>query len=164
MSNPGEPQSGSILSGFDLPGIIRIPIPGTSKAVGAGAVPPLRSTVAAQTAARLFDDAAWPWCLQAQVTVLSARDAAVPDIARSTLLSLIDDDWARRAAPLRSLGVAGVMRAGVNGDVAGVLSLDDTFTRALLDAIEHETRCSDFACLRLSEHDFIDLLGTSPAL
>ena len=53
---------------------------------------------------------------------------------RTTLLSLIDGDWARRAASLRSRGVAGVIRAGVDGDVAAVLSLDDTFGRALFDA------------------------------
>lgn len=122
----------------------------------------LLSTRAAQAAARMFDDGGYPWHLQGQATVLSLRDAAPPDIDRQSLLSLIADDWAQQLAQLQCSGIVGGLRPGVDGDVAGVLSLSDGFTGDLLDALEHEARRAGFDWQRLPETDFMDTLATAP--
>src|SRR5262249_10781763 len=87
-----------------------------------------------ETAVRLFDDAAVPGWKQGQIILLageetSQRDGGREDLAldKETVLDLFDDDWTTRAAPLASKGVTGLVRPGVDGDVAGLLSLTDGF-------------------------------------
>jgi hypothetical protein len=87
-----------------------------------------------------FDDPDFPWWLQGQALLLSAPDAAPPDLDEPALMVLFEDDWAGQAASLHSVGVEGVVRPGVDGAVAGTLSLDDAFDRGLLDALEREAR------------------------
>jgi hypothetical protein len=122
----------------------------------------LLSTRAAQAAARMFDGGGYPWHLQGQAAVLSLRDAAPPDIDRQSLLSLIADDWAQQLVQLRCAGIVGGLRPGVDGEVVGVLSLNDGLTGALPDALEHEARRAGFGWLRLSEPDFTDMLAAAP--
>lgn len=118
----------------------------------------LLSTRSPKMAARLFGDSAYPWRLQGQVAVLSALDAEPPRIDRKTLLSLIGDDWTKHAAQLHSCGIVGVLRPGVDGDIAGVLSLTDEFTATLIKALERAARLAKFNWLWLSENGFIDML------
>jgi hypothetical protein len=87
-----------------------------------------------------FDDPEFPWWLQGQALVMSAPDAEPPDLDEPTLTALFEDDWAARAARLQAVGVQGVMRPGVDGAIAGTLSLDDAFDRSFLDALEREAR------------------------
>lgn len=118
----------------------------------------LLSTRRKETAIMMFKDASYPWCLQGQIALLSAPDAVPPDIDRQTLLSLIGDDWTKHAALLRSMGVYGVLRPGVDGDIAGVLSLTSEFKRTLLEALAHQAQLAKFSWLLLSEKDFVDKL------
>jgi hypothetical protein len=104
----------------------------------------LTSTRSAETAMRLFDDAGFPWWMQGQVVLLSEPEAAPPDVDVAALLALFEDDWTKQAAALRPVGVKGAMRPGVDGDVAGVLSLTDAFDQAVLAALERETRLAGF--------------------
>jgi hypothetical protein len=115
----------------------------------------LISTRRANTAMRLFDDAGFPWWLQGQAVLLSAPEALPPDVNEAELLSLFDDDWARRAASLAGLDVQGVVRPGVDGDVAGLLSLTQPFGDRLLAALEHEARADAFEWEVLPETEFV---------
>src|SRR5262249_39298672 len=83
------------------------------------------------TAMRLFDDAGFPWWQQGQIVLLVGADQSQRDAEREeletfdkeALLGLFDDEWTTRAASLAATGVKGVLRPGVDGDVAGLLSL-----------------------------------------
>jgi len=98
------------------------------------------STRDAAAAARVFDDAAFPWWLQGQAAVLSDPDAAPPAVDKPSLLALFEEDWAVRAAAIEPRGVRGVARPGVDGDVAGLLALTDEFDARLLESLEREAR------------------------
>jgi hypothetical protein len=100
----------------------------------------LVSTRDAEVAMRALDDEGFPWWLQGQVLLLSSPDEAPPDVSAPALMALFEDDWAEQAATLAALDVQGVVRPGVDGDVAGVLTLTPALEKSLLDALERETR------------------------
>jgi hypothetical protein len=107
------------------------------------------------TLRRMFDDPAYPWWLQGQVTLLSDPEGAPPEIDRDTLLSLIADDWSKRAGALVGLGVRGIVRPGVDGDMAGLLSLTDDFDKVFLRTLESETRRTGLDWAELEESALI---------
>jgi hypothetical protein len=100
----------------------------------------LVSTREPEVAAQVFEDAGFPWWLQGEAVLLSDPDADPLDVDQPTLLALFEDDWASRAARLVPLGVQAVVRPGVDGDVAGVLALNDRFDALLLESLEREAR------------------------
>jgi hypothetical protein len=100
----------------------------------------LLSTTDPGAAAQLFEDAAFPWWLQGQLVLLSDREADSLTIDERSVLALIDDDWARRAALLAVHGVEGVVRPGVDGDLAGVLALNDRLDSRMLASLEREAQ------------------------
>lgn len=101
-----------------------------------------------------FDDAGYPWWLQGQVLLLSPPDAAPPVIERHQLLDLFEEDWSREVATLAAAGVAGIVRPGVDGDLAGLLSFTTGFEDALLAALEHEARGASFEWSVVAEEAF----------
>jgi hypothetical protein len=100
----------------------------------------LLSTIDPGVAMQLFEDAAFPWWLQGQLVLLSDPAADSSTIDERSVLALIDDDWARRAAPLAAHGVEGVVRPGVDGDLAGVLALNDRLDSRMLASLEREAQ------------------------
>ncbi len=118
------------------------------------------SSCSPKTAARMFEDPGYPWCLQSQVVLLSTTDAGAPGINRQTLLSLMGDGWVGHVEQLRSCGITGVLRPGVDGDVAGFLSLTEEFSRTLLEALERQARRAKFDWFWLLENDFMERLPT----
>jgi len=114
----------------------------------------LMSTRRPETAIRLFDDASFPWWMQGQVVLLSDLEAPPPDIDKDALLALFGEDWTKRAAPLAAAGVEGIMRPGVDGDVAGLLSLRNECEQVVLDALERETRLAGFDWALVPEEAF----------
>lgn len=98
----------------------------------------LLSTTDPGVAMQLFEDAAFPWWLQGQLVLLSDPKADSSTVDERSVLALIDDDWARRAAPLAAHGVEGVVRPGVDGDLAGVLALNDRLDSRMLASLERE--------------------------
>lgn len=100
----------------------------------------LVSTRRPETAHSLFDDGGYPWWLQGQIVLLSAADAGPPDITREQFLALHGEDWAERAGRLAKAGVDAVVRPGVDGSVAGLLSLSEPFEQTLLQTCEAECR------------------------
>jgi hypothetical protein len=130
--------------------LVRVPAPkGVAGSIaatlrGAPSGIQLVSTKRPETAVRLFDDAGFPWWLQGQVVVLSKPEAPPPEIDEETLLALTGEEWTSIAARLALAGVDGVLRPGVDGDVAGLLSLTDAFEQVVLAALESETRRAGF--------------------
>ena len=114
----------------------------------------LMSTVRPESAVRLFDDAGFPWWMQGQVVLLSDPDTPPLEIGQASLLALFDDDWTKQAALLARVGVRGIVRPGVDGDVAGLLSLTDAFEQAVLGALERETRVAGIAWSLVPETAF----------
>ncbi len=121
----------------------------------------LMSTCEPMTAVRMFDDPGYPWHLQGQVAVLSRRDSPVPDIDRNAVLSLMSEQWIEHCAQLRGHGIEGVIRPGVDGDILGVYSPSDEFTRTVLGALEHAVRQASFDWSCLPEEDFTNMLATA---
>jgi hypothetical protein len=119
----------------------------------------LLSTHDPKKAIRLFQDLGYPWHLQGQVALLSPLHSDPPAIDRKDLLSLMADDWVERSMQLASRGIVGVLRPGVDGDIAAILSLDDAFTKSLLEALESAARDAAFDWSLLTEHKFIEALS-----
>ncbi len=92
--------------------------------------------------AKAFDDSNFAWWLQSQVLLLSPLAAAPPAIAPDTVLALLGDDWATRAAALRRHGVVAVARPAVDGDGLGLSALEEGLAERLITAIERETRAA----------------------
>jgi hypothetical protein len=137
-----------VLTGKGFGGRIMAKLKGTPPHIA------LMSTRRPETARRLFDDAGFPWWLQGQVVLLSEPDAPPPEIDGETLLSLFGEEWTTRAASLAPAGVEGFVRPGVDGDVAGLLTLADPFEQVVLAALERETQLAGFDWEQLLESEF----------
>jgi hypothetical protein len=125
-----------------------------AKLKGTPAEIPLMSTRRPETAMRLFDDAGFPWWLQGQVVLLSEPDAPPPEIDEGSLLTLFGEEWTERATSLAPVGIEGIVRPGVDGDVAGLLTLTDAFDQVVVAALERETRRAEFDWALLAEETF----------
>ena len=119
----------------------------------------LVSTRAPATVMTAFDDAQYPWWLQGQVLMLSAVDAEPPDVDLEKLFAFFDEEWTRQAAALSARRLVGVMRPGVDGDVAGLLALVDAFAPAFLGRLEHEARVAGMSREVVDERTFAERLS-----
>ena len=81
----------------------------------------LYSTCDHNTAVKLFDVP--DWCLQGQVALLSSAESPPPNLDFQSVTALLGDSWARRVSELHSEGICGALRPGVDGDVAGLLTV-----------------------------------------
>lgn len=119
----------------------------------------LVSTRRPDVAKTLFHDGGFPWSTQGQVVLLSAPDVPPRAIDWRTLIALND----RPVGPdaLASLRVDAIVRPGVDGDVAGIMSASDSFERQLLGSIEREAGQSGFSWRVLSEDAFAEELSKS---
>jgi hypothetical protein len=113
----------------------------------------LVSTRAPATVMTAFDDAQYPWWLQGQVLMLSAVDEP-PDVDLEKLFAYFDKEWTRQAAALSAHGLVGMMRPGVDGDVAGLLALEAALDPAFLGRLEHETRLAGLGWEVVDERTF----------
>jgi len=137
----------------------------TVPAPAGGGWPPLKrgpapvdllSTSDPQELAQAFEDAAHPWWMQGQVLLVSAPGAAPPAVERRQLLSLLEDEWTSTARALSPLGVIGVMRPGVDGDLAGLLTFTAAAEQASLAALERETLLASFDWSVVTEEAFAE--------
>jgi hypothetical protein len=104
-----------------------------------------------------FDDAAHPWSMQGQVLLISApADAPPPEIDRKQLRALLENEWGDAADALSAPGVIGVVRPGVDGDLAGLLTLTADAERMSLAALEGETHRASFDWGVLTEDAFAE--------
>ena len=96
------------------------------------------------TAVRMFDVTGFDWSQQGQVGLMSDPDAPPPVIDYATIGDLFSADWVARAAGFNEGPIRGVLRPGVDGDVAGLYSSDPAF----MDRIQRdlEAACRDAGC------------------
>ena len=114
----------------------------------------LTSTTDPQTLMQAFDDAAHPWSMQGQVLLISAPSVPSPEIDRKHLRALLENDWSGAADVLSPPGVIAVLRPGVDGDLAGLLTLTADVERTSLAALEAETRRASFDWSVLTDDAF----------
>ena len=108
--------------------------------------------------ARLFDDGRYPWWLQGTFVLLSDPDSGPPDIDSAAVRTLLD------GPTLHDLDVAdtainAVVRPGVDGDVAGVLSRVRDVEQQIIDAAAQECARRGFGWAVVPEEDLITRLG-----
>ncbi len=115
----------------------------------------LISTRQAKTAVRLFDEPAFPWWLEGQVVLLSSAEGPPPLLDGKSAISLLDNgDHSRQREICLDAGILGLIRPGIDGDVAGFLSLDSSVEARLLSALEDESRRSGFDWSVLCKDEF----------
>jgi hypothetical protein len=118
----------------------------------------LCSTRTPELALHLFTDPDFPWHLQGQIGILTMNRDQAPALSHDMLLSLLDGDWARHIDYLTSSGVIGLLRPGVDGDVAGLFSFTSDAHQEMMSALEHEARRAGLGWILVSEPDFAQRL------
>jgi hypothetical protein len=112
----------------------------------------LVSTSDSEVVQRLFDDPVYPWWMQGTFALLTSRDAPPPAAASDDVRALLSEAWMGAA---RSVAPGGaVLRPGVDGDVAGLLTFTRSFEDLLLDAVELECRRTGTSVWRVQEDAF----------
>lgn len=84
--------------------------------------------------------------------MLSPPESAPPDIDLATLLELAGPEWAQAGA---EAGLAGILRPGVDGDVAGLLCFNETLARCFLSSLATESLETGITLATLPEAGFI---------
>lgn len=119
----------------------------------------LVSTRRPDVAKTLFNDADFPWWGQGQVILLSSPAAPPPAIAWRTLQSLFEATQPVDLGALAAIGVAAIVRPGVDGAVAGIMASTEEFERRLLSSIESEAGGFGFDWLVVPEDAFAEELS-----
>ena len=164
----GVPDDVAAVVARALTSIGRVTFPSSAVHASAGGWSPFKrgpdagdllSTTDPQTVTQAFDDAAHPWSMQGQVLLISAPSVPPPEIDRKRLRALLENDWSGAADALAPPGVIAVLRPGVDGDLAGLLTLTADAERTSLAALEGETRRAAFDWSVLTEAAFADRYG-----
>ena len=97
--------------------------------------------------------------MQGQLVLLLPPESNPPLLDRKGLGMLVESGWKQALAKLGLQHLLGVMRPGVDGDVAGIWSFDKAFTHALLARLENEAQREGFEFRLVSEQKFMTLLA-----
>jgi hypothetical protein len=119
----------------------------------------IASTREAALARCMFNQADYPWTLQAQAVLLSAAPIDSTTFTRAMWIAILDGEWEEQIEALRSAGVTGLIRPGVDGDVAGVFALTQECFDALHAALERAALSAGLTWSVLSEADFASALA-----
>ena len=123
-----------------------------------GAAMTLISTTDPGVAAKLFDDAGFPWWLQGQVAFLSVPAAPLPDLDYAAVAELIDT--ATIPPALRAEGtICGTLHPGTDGDFALVAAYERGFDDALLVALAAAAGHAAVGWAILGEDDLLTRLA-----
>lgn len=106
-----------------------------------------------------FDDGYFSWVLQGQTVFLSSLSEPAPD-----LRDVLSKAWQKKyeEAPLRAVNdyaLTGVMRPGVDGDVAGFLFNSVAHKECFLGALREEAESSGMQFKVRNETEFMDSLA-----
>lgn len=118
------------------------------------------STNDPEVASELFDDPGFPWWLQGQGAFISRGDS-VPAFDGATLLSATDPALKVTQASLSALGAVALMRAGVDGDVAGIVSLNRAVEAEIVGHFERAALEAGCKWLLLDENSFAATLSNT---
>jgi hypothetical protein len=120
----------------------------------------LVSTRQAKTVVRLFDEPAFPWWLEGQIVLLSSAEGSLPLLDGKSAISLLDNDNSSRQREIcLNAGILGIIRPGVDGDIAGFLSLNPSIEARLLSTLENESLRLGFDWSVLCKTEFSESLA-----
>lgn len=110
---------------------------------------------------RLFNDGYFSWVLQGQTAFLSSLSDPVPDFR-----DVLSKAWQNKYqdAPLDAINdysLMGIMRPGVDGDVAGILFRSIQDRGNFLTALQEEAESSSMQFKHCDEAEFMDSLANS---
>ena len=106
-----------------------------------------------------MDDASYPWSLQGSILLLSQDNGQLPNITLDELLHLLEPSTVVRRECLVALGIVGLVRPGVDGVVAGLLSTTLAQQQHLLAIMASEAAMLGFDWVVLSEEEFAERLA-----
>jgi hypothetical protein len=116
------------------------------------------TTTEPEVASDLFDDAGFPWWLQGQGALIS-RGESLPALDRATLLAATDPAFTVTQADLSALGAVALVRAGVDGDVAGIASSNRDVEAELVSSLAAAASEARLGWLLLDEEAFARALS-----
>lgn len=108
---------------------------------------------------RLFEDEYLAWVLQGQYVFLSAASDLAPELG-----DVLSKAWRRRCeeAAMRLIedhSLTGILRPGVDGDVAGILFRSDAHRESFLAALREEAEKDGMPLAICGEAEFMELLA-----
>jgi hypothetical protein len=101
-----------------------------------------------------FDDAGFPWWLQAQVILLTPADHAAIELDADTVVKLATSD-----SVLWPPGIVAQVRAGVDGDLAAVYCTERSIADELVARLAEHARDASVQFDLLTEPQFSDALA-----
>ena len=104
----------------------------------------LVATARPETALKLFDDGGFAWSAGTQVAFVARTDHDLPTIDLADVELLLGSEWTTAARGLFAKGAMGVLRAGVDGDVAGFLAVDAVAAERFVQALAAAAEASGF--------------------
>ena len=107
---------------------------------------------------RLFDDAAYPWWMQGTFSLLSAPDGRPPDLEWTQAVALLSGPSPSEMESLLA-AVHGLLKPGVDGDVAGLLMQRPDLDARLLEALGRECGIRAIGWAVVSEDELVDRLA-----
>jgi hypothetical protein len=114
----------------------------------------------AGAATRMFDADGFDWVRQQQVVILLEEQAEAPSFSIDDLQLLTGDDWCGAARRFMAQGVVGVLRPGVDGDVAALCPLHPELARSFREAMaRHASRLGIDLC-ECTEDQMAHVLGS----
>ena len=114
----------------------------------------LLSTRDAAAIVRLFEDVEYPWWLQGTLVLLSDPESPPPDVDRQQFVALLRGGPSADDLQLVNAAVSAVLRPGVDGDVAGLLSRDATFVERFVGAAGRACSARGIAWSVVTEQEF----------
>jgi hypothetical protein len=108
--------------------------------------------------ANAFDDPGFPWWLQAQRLLVSPQGSPPLQLSRADVMHMIDSPDASFKLFAAS-GVVAQLSAGVDGDVAALLTLVEHEEQTFITYLQESARSMNVAVQRLSESAFADRLA-----
>jgi hypothetical protein len=118
----------------------------------------LVSTRRWDVAVSAFDAEMFSWSLQGQALLVSGVDVSRPRVAWDEMMLITGRESTITAEMLGSMKVDAIVFPGVDGDVAGLLSVDAHVEAHILQELRAEGEAAGFAWRDLPEDEFAEAL------
>ncbi|MCU0647459.1 MAG: hypothetical protein MUF00_05660 [Gemmatimonadaceae bacterium] len=115
----------------------------------------VRSAQRADGVQPCFSQLEYPWEQQGQVVLLSELHGDLPRVTRDAVLALFEDGWVTALDRLGPAGVTGVMRPGVDGDVAVIACSSARQREELIRAMQDAARQAAVEAIEIAEEHLL---------